>query len=407
MDLSFTKEEEGFRQEVKDFLSEAFTDDLKQRMALSRNDSIGKEAIQRWQKKLAAKGWLGINWPTEHGGPGFNPTQKYIFEIEMAKAGAPSHGNMGVTMCGPVIMEFGTPEQKAEHLPKIRNGDVWWCQGYSEPGSGSDLASLQLKTEVKDDHFLINGSKTWTTYAQYADWMFCLCRTDNSGKKQEGISFILIDMTSPGITIDPIVTLDQPIAGQQEVNQVFFDNVKVPLENLVGELNQGWTCAKYLLQFERGNPYAPRMHRSLATIKRIAREEADGTGQRLIDDPSFRLRLADAEREVMAIEYNELRIFAELNSGQAVGARSSLIKMGGTEMGQRLQELQVEAAAFYCLPFDRDTFGHLDGRTNEPLPGPDYAGKLAPSYFNHRKTTIYGGSSEVQRMVMAKQVLGL
>lgn len=407
MDLTFNSEDETFRAEVKDFIGEAYTDDLKQRMALSRNGSIGKDAIQMWQRRLAGKGWLGINWPVEHGGPGFTQTQKYIFDVEMSKAGAPAAGNMGITMCGPVIMEFGTDAQKEEHLPKIRNGEIWWCQGYSEPGSGSDLASLQLKTEVKDDHFLINGSKTWTTYAQYADWMFCLCRTDNSGKKQQGISFILIDMKAPGITIDPIVTIDQPVAGQQEVNQVFFDDVKVPLGNLVGTLNEGWTCAKYLLQFERGNSAAPRLHRALAGLKNIAAQEADGRGTRLADDPDFQAKLADANREVQAIEYNELRIFAELNAGQAVGAKSSMLKLAGSEMGQKLQELGVEAAGYYCMPFDRDTFGVLDGETNEGTPGPDYASGIAPAYFNHRKTTIYGGSSEVQRMVMAKAILGL
>lgn len=406
MDLTFSAEEESFRKEVKDFIAEAYTDDLKQRMALSRNGSIGKKAIQMWQKRLAEKGWLGINWPTEHGGPGFTQSQKYIFDIEMSKAGAPSAGNMGITMCGPVIMEFGTDEQKAEHLPKIRGGEIWWCQGYSEPGSGSDLASLQLKTEVKDDHFLINGSKTWTTYAQYADWMFCLCRTDNSGKKQQGISFILIDMNTPGITIDPIITIDQPVDGQQEVNQVFFDDVKVPLTNLVGNLNEGWTCAKYLLQFERGNSHAPSLHRALLSLKNIAKEEKVD-GERLWDDMSFRMKLSDAWREISAIEYNELRIFAELNAGQAVGARSSQLKLRGSEMGQKLQELGVEVAGWYGMPFDRDTFGVLDGETNEGTPGPDYASRLAPTYFNHRKTTIYGGSSEVQRMVMSKAILGL
>jgi alkylation response protein AidB-like acyl-CoA dehydrogenase len=407
MDLSFNSEDETFRAEVQGFIAEAYTDDLKQRMSLSRNGSIGKNAIQMWQKRLAAKGWLGINWPEEHGGPGFSQTQKYIFDIEMSKVGAPSAGNMGITMCGPVIMEFGTEAQKKEHLPKIRAGDIWWCQGYSEPGSGSDLASLQLKTEVKDDHFLINGSKTWTTYAQYADWMFCLCRTDNSGKKQMGISFILIDMKTPGITIEPIVTIDQPVAGQQEVNQVFFDDVKVPLENLVGNLNEGWTCAKYLLQFERGNSHAPGLHRALVGLKSIASQEASGDGDRLIDDPSFRMKLSDAHREIQSIEYNELRIFAELNAGQAVGARSSMLKLAGSEMGQKLQMLGVEATSYYAMPFDRDTFGVLDGETNEGTPGPDYASRLAPTYFNHRKTTIYGGSSEVQRMVMAKSILGL
>ncbi len=407
MDLSFSTEDEAFRQEVKDFLAEAFTDDLRERQRRSKTGHLGHEGVIAWQKKLSAKGWLGTNWPVEHGGPGWTRTQKYIFDFELAAAGVPSGESMGTIMCAPVIMAFGSEEQKNEHLPKIRNADVWWVQGYSEPGSGSDLASLQMKAENKGDHYLINGSKTWTTYGQYGDWIFCLVRTDGSGKKQEGISFILIDMKSPGISIEPIYTLDLPPEGFQEVNQVFFDDVKVPIENRVGEEHMGWTYAKYLLQFERGNSYSPSLYRSLGSIRSIAKQEALGTGERLFDDPAFAKKLADCEREVLAIDFNERRIFAAFSAGQTVGAVSSMVKLRGTEMGQKLDELAMEAVGFYSLPFERDTAAKRDGTTNQSPTGPAYAESVAPIYFNHRKTTIYGGSSEVQRNIMAKAVLGL
>ncbi len=406
MDLSFTEQEETFRSEVQAFIAENFTDDLKARVAFSRNDGIGREALMEWQRRLASRGWLVNNWPTEFGGPGWSQTERYIFDVEMSKAGCPSTGNMGTVMAAPVIMAFGTDAQKEEHLPKIRNGEIWWCQGYSEPGSGSDLASLQMKCEDKGDYFLLNGSKTWTTYAQYADWMFCLVRTDSSGKKQQGISFVLIDMKSEGITIDPIFTTDLPPEGDQEINQVFFDDVKLPKENLVGKLNEGWTCAKYLLQFERGNAYGPTLHRSLTGLKSIASQERSD-GERLIDDAEFRMHIAEAEAKILAVEYNELRLFSELNAGQTTGAKSSMLKLNGTEMAQRLQELKVEAIAYYGMPFFRDPYGALDGTTNEVHPGPEYAQAPVPSYLNHRKTTIYGGSSEIQRNIMAKAVLGL
>lgn len=235
MDLHYSPEDEAFRQEVRDFIAEEFTDDFRTRMKRSKTGHMGKEATIAWQKKLANKGWLGINWPKEHGGPGFTQAQKYLFDFELSAAGVPSGENMGTIMCAPVIMAFGTDKQKAEHLAITRNADRWWCQGYSEPGSGSDLASLSMKAEDKGDHYLLNGSKTWTTFAQYADWMFLLVRTDSSGKKQQGISFLLLDMKTPGLTIDPIYTIDLPALEHQEVNQVFFEDVKVPKENLVGK----------------------------------------------------------------------------------------------------------------------------------------------------------------------------
>lgn len=407
MELAYSPEDEAFRREVREFIEENFTDDLRQRQKRSKTGHMGKEALVTWQKKLATKGWIGTNWPKEHGGPGWTQAQKYLFEMELSAAGVPSGENMGTTMCGPVIMQFGTEEQQKEHLPKIRSADIWWCQGYSEPGSGSDLASLQLKAEDKGDHYLLNGSKTWTTFAQYGDWIFCLVRTDNTGKKQQGISFMLVDMKSPGLTIEPIYTIDMPAEGDPEVSQCFFDDVKVPKENLVGKENDGWTCAKYLLQFERGNAHAPRMKRALANVREIAKQENSGTGDRLIDNPDFARKLADVDREITAMDFNERRVFAAFSSGQAVGAVSSMLKLRGSEVGQLLNELAIEAGAYYTVPFVRDTQAKLDGTSNEVPIGPDYAAGLTPVYLNNRKTTIYAGSSEIQRNIMAKMVLGL
>src|SRR5690606_32863015 len=276
MNHSFTEQDIAFRDEVRQVIAAELDDDLKKKMAENRNNYLPKADHVRWQDALAKKGWLTPNWPVEYGGPGWSTTQKYIFETEMAKANAPSIMPFGVSMVAPVIMKFGTDEQKQRFLPDIRENKVWWCQGYSEPGSGSDLASLQMKAEDKGDHFLCNGSKIWTTLAQYADWIFCLVRTSTSGKPQEGISFLLIDMKSDGISVDPIPTLDLPIKGAQEVNQVFFNDVKVPKENLIGEMNKGWTCAKYLLEFERGNAYAGRLKRGIEKVRAIAAKEVDG-----------------------------------------------------------------------------------------------------------------------------------
>ena len=269
MDLEFTSDDIRFRDEVRAWLAEALTEDLKRRMALSKNGSLDEAHQKAWLKKLADKGWLAINWPTEYGGPGWSQTQKYIFEMEFALAGAPRMGSMGVRMCAPVIMKFGTEEQKKRFLPPILKSDVWWCQGYSEPGSGSDLASLQMSARREGDYYVLNGSKTWTTHAQWADWIFCLVRTSKEPKRQQGISFILVDMKSPGITISPIHTLDYMKAGDQEINQVFFEDVRVPAENLIGQEGEGWTCAKYLLTFERGSAYAPGCRHAL----RKAREQ--------------------------------------------------------------------------------------------------------------------------------------
>ena len=327
--------------------------------------------------------------------------------MEMALAGAPSTSNMGLKMCAPVVMAFGTPEQKAQHLPKILSTDAWWCQGYSEPGSGSDLASLSMKAERDGDYYVLNGSKIWTTYAQWADWMFCLVRTSNEEIRQKGISFLLLEMTTPGITIVPLPTLDGPPEGDQEINQVFFENVRVPVANRIGEEGQGWTYAKYLLQFERGNPYAAGLTNQLQKVRKIASLEPSDGGGRMIDDPDFRKKLSEMQIKVDVLNATELRMFSARTSGEAMGAASSMLKLEGSQAQQAVTELALEAAGIYAQPFVRDTWAEIRGERNEPRAGPDYAATLAPTYFNYRKTSIYAGSNEIQHNIMAKMVLGL
>ena len=402
MEIGFSNEDIAFRDEVRRFIDENFDSELRAKMAQSKNGYLDKDGQLQWQRALYRKGWAAPNWPVEYGGTGWSPSQKYIFDLEMAAAGTPIVSPMGLKMVAPVIMAFGSEAQKKQFLPPILSSDAWWCQGYSEPGSGSDLASLQMRCEDKGDHYLLNGSKIWTTHAQWADWMFNLVRTHPGGKPQEGISFILVDMKTPGIKVDAIVTLDLPVAGQQEVNQVFYDDVKVPKENLVGKVNEGWTYAKYLLEFERGNAGAPGLKRALGKVRRIA-GETDAGGARLIDDPAFRVRLDELEIQISAMEYFELKMFAGLKPGQRPGAESSMLKCRSTELQQQISELAVEAIGYYAMPFVRDTWG----RTNEPRPGPDYAAPIAPYYFNLRKAAIYAGSNEIQRNIMAKLVLGL
>ena len=343
MDLKYTEDDLLFREEVRAFISEAFTPDLQQQMARSKNGYMEKDAHVSWQKRLYEKGWAAPNWPVEHGGAGFSPTQKFIFTQEMDSAGAPHPIAFGLAMVAPVIMAFGSDEQKQRFLPDILASNVWWCQGYSEPGSGSDLASLQMKAEDKGDHYLCNGSKIWTTMAQHADWIFCLVRTAKTEKRQEGISFLLIEMDSPGVKVAPLVTLDGPAKGQQEINQVFFEDVKVPKENLIGEENKGWTYAKYLLEFERGNPYSAGLNRALSKVRKLANSVASD-GETLADDHDFQRKANDLERQIMAMEATELRIFSEISAGQNIGSgSSSLLKTRGTEIKQDVAELAVEA----------------------------------------------------------------
>jgi len=402
MDLAFSKDDLAFRDEVRRFIDENFDAELRTKLAQSKNGYLDKDGQLAWQRALYKRGWAAPNWPVEYGGTGWTPSQKYIFESETAAAGTPLVSPMGLKMVAPVLMAFGSDAQKKKHLPPILASDLWWCQGYSEPGSGSDLASLQMRCEDKGDHYLLNGSKIWTTHAQWADWMFNLVRTKQGAKPQEGISFILVDMRTPGIKVEAIVTTDYPVPGQQEINQVFYDDVKVQKENLVGRENEGWTYAKYLLEFERGNAGAPGLKRAIGKVRKMA-SQTDASGTKLIDDPSFRARLDDLEIQVSAMEFTELRIFASLSAGQRPGPESSMIKCRNTDLQQAISELSVEAIGYYAMPFVRDTWA----KANEPRPGPDFAAPVAPYYFNIRKASIYAGSNEIQRNIMAKAVLGL
>ena len=407
MDLAFSPEDLAFRDEVRAFIDSAFDDDMRARSAQSKTSAIGREAQVRWFKRLAARGWLAPDWPVEYGGTGWSQSEKFIFDMEMALSGAPTTSNMGLKMCAPVIMAFGTPEQKAQHLPKILNADVWWCQGYSEPGSGSDLASLSMKAVRDGDDYVLNGSKIWTTYAQYADWMFCLVRTSSEPQKQRGISFLLLDMKTPGIVVRALPTLDGPKDGAQEVNQVFFEDVRVPVSNRIGEEGLGWTYAKYLLQFERGGAYAPGLTHQLNTVKRYARLELDGQDGAMMRDPDFRKKLADMEIKVETLNATELKVFAGRAAGQAMGPVSSMLKLEGSQAQQAITELALEAVGPYASPFVEDTFAGLTGEKNDPRAGPDYAATVAPMYFNQRKTSIYAGSNEIQHNIMAKMILGI
>jgi alkylation response protein AidB-like acyl-CoA dehydrogenase len=402
MDLSFSKEDLAFQSEVRGFIEANYDADLRARNAQSKNGYLDKDGMLKWQRALYRKGWAAPHWPVEYGGAGFTATQKYLFDLEMSAAGTPTMSPMGLRMVAPVIMAFGTDAQKKQHLPPILASEIWWCQGYSEPGSGSDLASLQMKCEDKGDHYLLNGSKIWTTHAQWADWMFNLVRTKQGAKPQEGISFILVDMKTPGITVEPLVTLDGPVAGQQEINQVFYTDVKVPKENLIGEENRGWTYAKYLLEFERGNAYGPGLKRAVNKVRKMA-SQTDADGGRLLDDANFRARVDALEIEISSMEFFELRLFSAMSAGQRPGAESSMLKCKGTELQQAISELSVEVVGYYAMPFIQDTWA----MANEPRPGPDFAAPVAPYYFNLRKASIYAGSNEIQRNIMAKAVLGL
>ncbi len=418
MNFSFSAEDREFQREVRAWLDEAWPEAARERRARSAVARVSKAEQVGWQQKLAERGWAAPNWPVEHGGAGFTATQNYIFDLEMARAGAPRVLPFGITMVAPVIMKFGTEEQKQRFLPDILHSRVWWCQGYSEPGSGSDLASLRMKAEDKGDHYLVNGVKTWTTLAQHADWIFCLVRTSTEERRQLGISFLLIDMKSPGVTVKPIITLDQPVEGFQEINTVYFEDVEVPKANRLGEEGRGWTCAKYLLEFERGNAYSPALKQSLAGLEALAATEPSGyaasrTGLAasenaghapLIDDEAFVTQLRDLEVQVLAMEFVELRILGALSAGQNVGPESSMLKTRGTELQQAVAELALELCGYYGFPLDQSTPLSED---LGPGFGPTHANGAAQAHFNTRKVSIYAGSNEIQRNIMAKLVLGL
>jgi len=399
MDINYTAEERAFRDEVRTFLNDKLPKDIARKV--KEHKRLGKEDTIRWQKILNEQGWLALHWPKEHGGTGWSPIQKHIFEEECAEAGAPTVLPFGVNMVAPVIIKFGTQEQKDYYLPRILRSDDWWCQGYSEPGAGSDLAGLKTRAVREGDHYIVNGQKTWTTLGQHANMIFCLVRTDPDAKKQEGISFLLIDMEkSEGITVRPLITLD----GEHEVNEVFFDDVKVPVENLVGEENKGWTCAKYLLTFERtGIAGVGSSKAALAHLKQVAREQ-QVNGKPLIEEPHFRSRLADVEMELMSLEMTNLRTVAAAEAGGVPGAESSFLKIMGTELRQEITDLFRRAAGPHALPFlPEQLAGDFDGETV----GPEFAGSVASRYFNFRKLSIFGGSNEIQKNIISKMILGL
>ena len=396
MDLAFSQEELDFQEDVRDFLASEYPLDIKEKQ--DKRLPLEKEDMITWQKILATKGWFAINWPKEFGGTDLSPTKNYILQNELASANTPILIPFGVNMCGPVVYTFGTAEQKKKYLPGILNSDVWWCQGYSEPGSGSDLASLQTKAELQGNSYIVNGTKTWTTLAQHADWIFCLVRTETTEIKQEGISFLLIDMKSKGVEVKPIITID----GSHEVNIVYFDDVKVPRNNLIGDEGQGWNIAKFLLRHERtGIAGIAALKRELKRLKEISANVIVGEGS-LLDDSKFRDKLEAAEIELTATEFTELRTLSQISSGGAPGPESSILKIKGTELQQNISELFIEMLAYYSHPFLTET----ELGSNESI-GPDYAGAAMPHYLNFRKVSIYGGSNEIQRNVISKAILGL
>lgn len=395
MDLSYSPEENAFREDVRQFLAEKLPTEFSERIASGKE--LGKEGHDRWHAILNERGWLAPNWSKEFGGCEWNAVQRHIFEEECAAANAPRIVPFGLTMLGPVLQKFGSREQQDYYLPRILSGQDWWCQGYSEPGAGSDLASLKTRAVRHGDHYVVNGQKTWTTLGQYANWIFCLVRTDPDVKQQEGISFLLIDMDTPGVEVRPIILLD----GTHEVNEVWFTDVKVPVENLVGEENKGWTYAKYLLTHERTNIAGVGFSRAgLESVKRMARAEISG-GRPLIENPHFAARIAQVEIDLMAMSTTNLRIISKAAVGQAPGVEASMLKVKGTIIRQEINDLARRAAGPYAMPFASEA---IEG-DNAPI-GPDYAGPVAAQYFNNRKLSIFGGSNEIQREIIAKTMLG-
>src|SRR5690606_37766278 len=398
MDMRFSPEELAFRDEVREFIASNYPQELKGGARRSRGE-MTKEDILKWHRILYKKGWVVPHWPVEYGGTGWTITQRYIWNEENARAETTALLPFGLAMVGPVIYTFGNEEQKKRFLPGILSGDDWWCQGYSEPGSRSDLASLRTRAVREGDHYIVNGSKTWTTLAQHADWMFCLVRTDPDAKQQEGISFLLIDMKTPGITVRPIITMD----GAHEVNEVFLEDVKVPAENLIGEENKGWTYAKFLLGNERsGIAGVARSKKAIERLKKLAGAElVDGTP--LIKTDEFARKVAEVEIDLSALEVTELRTLAAESKGRGPGPEASILKIKGTEIQQRITELALEAVGNYAFV----EAPRLNVTGNEFVPGPEGSQGVAQDYFNMRKTSIYGGSNEIQHNIIAKMVLGL
>jgi pimeloyl-CoA dehydrogenase large subunit len=402
MDLNLSPEELAFRDEVRAFIKAELDPATQHKMIMGQE--LSKADFVAWQKKLDAKGWAVPHWPVAYGGAGWGPMQEYIFLDEIQQAPAPPALPFNVSMVGPVIATFGSEEQKKKFLPGTASLDIWWCQGFSEPGAGSDLAGLKTTARREGDFYIINGQKTWTTLAQYADWIFVLARTNLAAeKKQQGISFILVDMKTPGITVRPIQLID----GGHEVNEVFFDEVKVPAENLVGQENRGWDYAKFLLTNERmGIARIGISKQRIRRVKELAKLERYGD-QQLLDQPWFREKLALVEIELKALEVTQLRVIAEARKRGAHGEpdpNSSILKIKGSELQQATTELMMDVVGPYVAPFPNSLDD--EDQTNEPPIGPDYAASAAPTYFNWRKVSIYGGSNEIQKNIIAKAILG-
>jgi len=397
MDLKPQPSEEAFRAEIRAFLKESLSDDIK--LAPRVGNAVDKSVLTKWHKALYARGWVAPSWPKEYGGTGWSTTEKQIFAEELALAGAPVLMPFGLDMVGPVIFSLGNEAQKKQHLPGILNGDVWWCQGYSEPGAGSDLASLKTKAVRDGDHYVVNGQKIWTSFAHLSDWMFCLVRTDDKSKPQDGITFLLIDMKTPGIQVRPLVSIDE----LHHLNEVFFTDVRVPVTNRIGEEGKGWSYAKFLLTHERTTiAGVPEMKFNMDTLRKIAKAERAGDGASLWDDYDFREKFSAIEVELNALEITNFRVLAE--SHESTGARSSILKIIGTELQQRLHTLGVEAIAYYTQPSQREG---LERNSNTAQVGPDYVNTIFVSYALGRAASIYGGSNEIQRNVLAKAELGL
>jgi alkylation response protein AidB-like acyl-CoA dehydrogenase len=402
MDLRYTPQEESFRAEVRAFLTAELPGDIRDKVRLGRR--LRKDDMTRWQKLLYRRGWGAGMWPTRFGGCGWSVVEQHIFDEACAAAGAPPQIPFSLRMVAPVLMSFGNAAQQNHFLPRIISGEHWWCQGYSEPGSGSDLASLRTRAVREGDHYLVNGQKTWNTLGQYADWIFCLVRTGGEGRPQQGISFLLMDMKSPGVSVRPIVTME----GEHEINDIFFENVRVPIQHLVGEENKGWTYAKFLLGHERtNNAGIGNCKRGLRRLKEIATAQT-ANGRPLIEDGRFRDRIAQVELELMALEITNLRVLSAASESRAPGPEVSLLKIKGSEIIQRLAELQMHALGHDALPYLREAL-EADWVV-EPLFGEHYAAYAPPlsgQYFNQRKTTIYAGSTEIQKNIIAKMILGL
>ena len=391
MELELTEEEIAFRGEVQQLLETELTDEIKAATAKTTTVFADKDVALAWQAILHKRGWAGVSWPKEFGGTGWSSNQRYIFNQECVKAGAPGLIPLGLRMLAPVIFRYGTQEQQDYYLPKILSGEHYWCQGYSEPGAGSDLASLKMKAEKDGDDYIVNGTKIWTTHAQFADHIFCLVKTDAEVKPQAGISFLLIDMDTPGITVEPIIT----IAGDHEVNQVFFDDVRVPITNRVGPENEGWSVAKYLLEFERGGGTA-------ATGLRLAMQNLRTLLNELPEEHELRKRAMQIEIEISALSQMETDLQTRVASGMNLGTGSSLMKNMVSGLGQLISTTRLEAIAYYGLPHNNLLW--LEGK---PGVGQENTQTVIATYLNNRASSVFGGSREVQKNIIAKTVLGL